>query len=876
MDIARLGFEVKTGDLADAKAKLDQIVPAAQRAANATDKFNNAAAGITRNSKGAATGIMSFESATMRAAAGIGTATTGFPKLDAALQNIGKTSGTASSSLLGIGTAMGTIQSAAAGITGKFNLVSGATVQVASRMDILSARWSAFLDRLRNTTPAAQQATSSLNRLGAAANDNINRMQSTPGNIAAQFQDIGVTAAGGMDPYLIALQQGTQLSAGLQGGIGNLAAAFAQLLSPISLLTIAVVGLLAAWIQSVDWYSVAASALNMLADAMEVAAPYAAALGVALAVAFAPQIIGWITATAVAISVALYGAIVKATAAMIAFAIANPFSAVVLGVALAIAALVALDKAFGGTFSSATGTVRKAINYIVGGFVGGFKTIKATWHMLPSAIGDAAFGAVNYAIGAIEGLINKSINGINALLEGLPSWMGGGQKIGGVNLGRVDNPFAGALAAQNAIAWDIMGREQGKDWVGGFIDGAKGLGSWAADALRGLAAGIGPDAKKDKTKKAAGGSDALTEAQKQAEAFDKMRVSSEAYVRSKQAEMNALSLTAREAAALKHQTDLINQAIQQGIPIDAARAASIQQWAQAMADADMKLANAQGWKKLQDEMASATAEMDRQREQIGMTAEQTARYKWEVVWLNEALKGLTEATPAQIAALQEWARGAADAEVGMMKAKEQVDRTREALNFAKESFKGFISDLRSGVEQGKGFFESLADAASKALDKIIDKLVDMSIEAAFSMAGGSSGGGGGGGIGSFLSAIGSAFSSGSGFSRAARGDVITGRTFLNHASGKTMAGENGAEAIVPLKRGKDGSLGVAMNDNRGRGGNGATEPSVTVNNHYHINGSSTADMQREVRESADRTREQIRREIPQVVMQYQADGVIAA
>ena len=33
------------------------------------------------------------------------------------------------------------------------------------------------------------------------------------GNIAAQFQDIGVTAAMGMNPLQIALQQGTQLSA---------------------------------------------------------------------------------------------------------------------------------------------------------------------------------------------------------------------------------------------------------------------------------------------------------------------------------------------------------------------------------------------------------------------------------------------------------------------------------------------------------------------------------------------------------------------------------------------------------------------------------------------------------------------------------------
>ncbi|MDH2091150.1 phage tail length tape measure family protein [Rhizobium pusense] len=64
-------------------------------------------------------------------------------------------------------------------------------------------------------------------------------------NIAAQFQDIGVTAAMGMSPIQIALQQGTQLSAVLQQirdngqGVGQgLASAFASVISPLSLVTI--------------------------------------------------------------------------------------------------------------------------------------------------------------------------------------------------------------------------------------------------------------------------------------------------------------------------------------------------------------------------------------------------------------------------------------------------------------------------------------------------------------------------------------------------------------------------------------------------------------------------------------------------------------
>src|SRR5215217_9053164 len=56
---------------------------------------------------------------------------------------------------------------------------------------------------------AIDEQAQALRRL-AAANDNA---AGSTANIAAQFQDIGVTAAMGMNPIMIALQQGTQLSA---------------------------------------------------------------------------------------------------------------------------------------------------------------------------------------------------------------------------------------------------------------------------------------------------------------------------------------------------------------------------------------------------------------------------------------------------------------------------------------------------------------------------------------------------------------------------------------------------------------------------------------------------------------------------------------
>lgn len=81
---------------------------------------------------------------------------------------------------------------------------------------------------------------------------NASRMQTS--NLAAQLNDIGVQLAGGQSPFLIALQQGTQINQVLgQGGaraaVGALAGAFTSLVNPVSLATIAIISLGGAAVQ---------------------------------------------------------------------------------------------------------------------------------------------------------------------------------------------------------------------------------------------------------------------------------------------------------------------------------------------------------------------------------------------------------------------------------------------------------------------------------------------------------------------------------------------------------------------------------------------------------------------------------------------------
>lgn len=85
-------------------------------------------------------------------------------------------------------------------------------------------------------------------------NAEMKNLQFSTANIFAQFNDIGVTAAMGMNPMLIALQQGTQLAqafAGQKPGqvVRGLGAAFRAVVSPTTLLTIGLVAASAALIQ---------------------------------------------------------------------------------------------------------------------------------------------------------------------------------------------------------------------------------------------------------------------------------------------------------------------------------------------------------------------------------------------------------------------------------------------------------------------------------------------------------------------------------------------------------------------------------------------------------------------------------------------------
>jgi hypothetical protein len=602
--------------------------------------------------------------------------------------------------------------------------------------------------RASGAMKAHATAVSASGRQLVGANHNV-------ANLAAQFQDIGVSAAMSMNPLQIALQQGTQIGAvlgpmGAAGALKNLGSAFLSIISPVSLATIGLVAAVAAGLQLVNWTKLGAAALVGLADSLQVIAPYAIGAAAALALLYAPAIIGGIVQV-----IALLGRVaVAAVIAAGAMAAANPGLAFILGITAAVAAANIFRDELAHIFGfDIVESAKDGVNALIATFVGAYQGIKATWKQLPSAIGDIVYQTVNATIKGVESMINGVIKLMNDYIGGAYNSISGFASKVGVDIGKftgidevkfggVDNPYSGAANSVDAGIADAIKSAQGTDYVGNFGSAiAKGA-SAASAKLKEMAKDL--LSVDDKSKKKKGGK---TEAEK----YDDIVKGAERRIASLKAEQAAIGLTEEAAAKLRYETDLLNQAQQKGITL-------------------------------------------------------TASQKVELSGLAGEMASIEAATK----------------------------KAKEALDFAKDATGGFLSDLRSGLQSGEGFFKSFGNAAMNVIDKVVDKLQDDLVNALFSVnkAGGSLGGIGGGIMSIFSKIFGGGASAASdpwaglrmanggafvgGVQRFANGgaftnSVVSSPTKFRFAKGTGMMGEAGPEAIMPLQRDSSGRLGVSSN-----------------------------------------------------------------
>jgi len=199
------------------------------------------------------------------------------------------------------------------------------------------------------------------------------------------------------------------------------------------------------------------------------------------------------------------------------------------------------------------------------------------------------------------------------------------------------------------------------------------------------------------------------------------------------------------------------------------------------------------------------------------------------VELEKELLGTSEAYKEVMQAIKGSDKEYSDAAIqGAVARLEAINKEKEALQqmqSLQQSVADTIGDgLMSIVDGTKTTKEAFRDMARDIIRQLYDVLVVQRL------VGNAQNGTGIAGLIGGLFANGGAFSAGRQIQAYANGGVVGGPTYFPMAGGKTgLMGEAGPEAIMPLKRGRGGKLGVSVEGASG---------SVVVNNNINVTGGS--------------------------------------
>ena len=427
-----------------------------------------------------------------------------------------------------------------------------------------------------------------------------------------------------------------------------------------------------------------------------------------------------------------------------------------------------------------------------------------------------------------------SANGLNSLTAWLadkaPAWMG----ISGTNVQAPITPGGGAstgdfgqrvtAAGQAAANQTLAAQQVTRDAAAQRAANDRQVGM-SADEDRARLGRLGPSGTVGVSRSA------VKESGSKSDPYKSAIESGREYILTKKAETEALGQTGLAAARLKHEQELLNKVQTEGKVVSADQAIALRSLAADMAAADAALATGKFMDDFKKKSEEFILQQQIERDTLYMSAEAAMAYRLAQEAINQAKRDGLELGSPLIAQINELAAAQAAA----------AEKTRVAKEWAdleKEAFKGFFTDLNRGLREGKEVWESFGNAATNALNKIADKLMDMAInqlwDAAFPKGSGGIGGGlmgllglggmggglmgllGFGGGGGVLAGIGSGtlWAKGGAFQQGnvipfARGGVVSSPTLFPMAKGAGLMGEAGPEAIMPLKRGRDGRLGVA-------------------------------------------------------------------
>lgn len=274
--------------------------------------------------------------------------------------------------------------------------------------------------------------TASRNAMGLTAQEGL--------NLSRQFADIGVTAAMGMNPLMIAIQQGPQLL---------------DIFQTAAIRTGNTVKGVAAQVGVAMWAAVA----PLLPVVVAIGAAVGTMAGLwGLATRSLTSDIGNVSAEMGLSEKQLEklkekGVSTTATAGDAFKALGTTIKemfAAVFGDELA-----KVGKWWKEFLDGATRFAVNAVGVIGAAFIGSYNVIRNNWRQLPAVIGDAAISAANLAVRAVEFMVNKGVDGINTLIAGarglaaVNPMFSAANAIGNldrVSIGGLENPFAGAMS----------------------------------------------------------------------------------------------------------------------------------------------------------------------------------------------------------------------------------------------------------------------------------------------------------------------------------------------------------------------------------------------------------------------------------------------
>lgn len=698
--------------------------------------------------------------------------------------------------------------------------------------------------------PALQQRANDVLARAAAqlkgvsvANDNVAKSTGLARhelvNLSRQAQDIGVSLASGQSPFTVLIQQGTQVAdifGTSQGTVRGFGAQLASLVTPMRLLVagVALVGA-AAVAATVSWRSFALA----LDDTAKQAG---------------------ITSSEMA----------KLQAAASFKGISNDDFA----------------KAMG-AFSQ---NVYEAKNNM-GGLADVFRANGSRVTDFQSALERSA-DLIKNASSDQQRLVLLQQMGLPATMQWVRLMSQGAE---GIRKAKDETVAFGGAANDNMIAkarafdeaWNRTATNFGRYWrgaivdVAGFFDGLSDKATALLMKIPGIGRNVPTNLLKDALASGAAGS-RLT--QGQADTFydavtPRFRVNGQGNTTDPNALKQQLALEQQRIGVLGQLASVEDQIRQKQIEIQTARLNGIRV-TKAEEQAILSLARAQADGTLQMRAMADSARIEMQT--LGMSTAAATEYRLVQERLNEAKRTGQSVSADTVAAWQREARAAGEA-------MQALERAREIQSAAIEVTTSFARDFKSQLRDGADAWDAFRNAGAKALDSIADKLMDMAIKNLVGQAfGGASGGGGLGGIlssvfggggnptgfatnpwssgGLLASANGNAFDQGN-VIPFARGGIVDRPTLFPMANGAGLMGEAGPEAVMPLRRGPDGRLGV-----QAAGGS-----SVTVHlggNTIVIKGNADGATVEALKAELDRRDRALLSKVPETVRQAQSRRVL--